>query len=137
MLALVGMDHLAGADAASLPLGTRRLLELARTLVARPRILLLDEAASGLDEDEVDKLALLIARIRDAGATVVLVEHNFRLVLSLADEICVLAQGAVIATGPAAAIENDPRVLSEYLGVNPAREGLSISTLAGAEDGGQ
>ncbi|HEX3946607.1 MAG TPA: hypothetical protein VHW47_02830, partial [Acidimicrobiales bacterium] len=86
-------------------------------LVSRPRLLLLDEAASGLDETEVDKLAALIRRIRDAGGTVILVEHNFRLILSLADQIYVLAEGQVIASGTPAEIESHPRVLQEYLGV--------------------
>ncbi|TVT61326.1 ATP-binding cassette domain-containing protein [Amycolatopsis rhizosphaerae] len=117
VLELVGMTHLRDAEAVSLPLGMRRLLEVARALVTRPSVLLLDEAASGLDEDEVDRLAELIRRIRDAGGTVLLVEHNFRLILALADEIFVLAHGQVIASGPPEVIERDPRVLSEYLGV--------------------
>ncbi|MDG3010124.1 branched-chain amino acid ABC transporter ATP-binding protein/permease [Rhodococcus sp. D2-41] len=117
VLALVGLAHLRDADATSLPLGNRRLLEVARALVSNPRVLLLDEAASGLDEDEVARLAELIRRIRDAGGTVVLVEHNFRLVLSLADTIVVLAEGQVIACGPPDEVEQDPRVLREYLGI--------------------
>ncbi|HVQ92968.1 MAG TPA: branched-chain amino acid ABC transporter ATP-binding protein/permease [Mycobacteriales bacterium] len=118
-LELVGIADLADADAAALPLGTRRLLEVACALVAHPKLLLLDEAASGLDEAEIDTLAGLIRRIRYAGGTVLLVEHNFRLVLSLADHIHVLAQGQVIASGPPAEIEHHPAVLREYLGVQP------------------
>jgi branched-chain amino acid transport system permease protein len=118
-LELVGIADQADADAAALPLGTRRLLEVACALVAHPTLLLLDEAASGLDESEIDTLAALIRRIRDAGGTVLLVEHNFRLVLSLADHIHVLAQGQVIASGPPAEIEHHPAVLREYLGVQP------------------
>ncbi|WP_106400499.1 branched-chain amino acid ABC transporter ATP-binding protein/permease [Actinocorallia populi] len=118
VLALVGMGHLRDAEAVSLPLGMRRLLEVARSLVGAPGVLLLDEAASGLDEDEVDRLAGLIRRIRAAGGTVVLVEHNFRLVLDLADDIVVLAHGQVIAQGPPSEIAENPRVLSEYLGVD-------------------
>ncbi|MBC2639829.1 MULTISPECIES: ABC transporter permease subunit [unclassified Rhodococcus (in: high G+C Gram-positive bacteria)] len=113
----VGLAHLRDETAASLPLGMRRLLEVARSVVARPRLLLLDEVASGLDEDEVERLADLIRRLGRAGCTIVLVEHNFRLVLALADTIVVLAQGRVIAAGPPSEIEHDPRVLSEYLGV--------------------
>jgi branched-chain amino acid transport system permease protein len=112
----MGLLHLAHEEATSLPLGTRRLLEVARALISRPRVLLLDEAASGLDEDEVERLAALLRRVRDAGATVVLVEHNFRLVLSLADEVYVLAQGEIIAHGAPEEIEEHPRVLREYLG---------------------
>lgn len=117
VLAQVGIADLADHEAASLPLGTRRLLEVARALVRHPAVLLLDEAASGLDENEVDRLADLLTRVRDAGATVVLVEHNFRLVLSLADQIFVLAEGALIAEGPPSVIETHPRVLQEYLGI--------------------
>ncbi|MFD2357686.1 ATP-binding cassette domain-containing protein [Nonomuraea ferruginea] len=116
-LALVGLGHLADTEAATLPLGMRRLLEVARALVAEPKVLLLDEVASGLDEAEVETLAALIRRIRDAGCTVILVEHNFGLVLSLADEIVVLARGSVLASGTPAEIEADPRVRDEYLGV--------------------
>jgi branched-chain amino acid transport system permease protein len=137
VLALIGIEDLADADAASLPLGTRRLLEVARALIAKPRLVLLDEAASGLDEDEVDKLAVLVARIRDAGGTVILVEHNFGLVLSLADRIHVLAQGRLIASGSAAEIENDPAVLREYLGIeadeNTADDAIETFAQARAE----
>jgi branched-chain amino acid transport system permease protein len=131
VLDLVGLREYADADAASLPLGTRRLLEVARALVSRPRLLLLDEAASGLDEAEVDKLAELVRRIRDAGGTVLLVEHNFQLVLSLADQIHVLAQGQIVAEGTPEEVEHHPAVLREYLGVNPEDgEGRPIEDLA-------
>ncbi len=117
VLRMVGLEHFADVEAASLPLGTRRLLEVARALVAKPKVLLLDEVASGLDEDEVDRLAALIRAIRAAGAAVVLVEHNFRLVLDLADTVFVLARGELVAHGTPDEIEHHPRVLSEYLGV--------------------
>ena len=118
VLALMGLLHLAHEEAVALPLGTRRMLEVARALISRPRVLLFDEAASGLDEDEVERLAALMRAVRDAGATVVLVEHNFRLVLSLADEVYVLAQGEIIAHGAPGDIEQHPRVLREYLGTD-------------------
>jgi branched-chain amino acid transport system permease protein len=117
ILEIVGLSELADEEAVSLPLGTRRLLEIARALISNPRVVLLDESASGLDEDEVARLAVLIGRVRDAGGTVILVEHNFRLVLALADTIHVLAQGEIIASGAPADIEVNPRVLREYLGV--------------------
>jgi branched-chain amino acid transport system permease protein len=131
VLALMGLLPLASEEAVALPLGTRRLLEVARALISRPRVLLLDEAASGLDEGEVERLGALIRAIRDAGATVVLVEHNFRLVLSLADEVYVLAQGEIIAHGPPEEIERHPRVLREYLGV----EAGDAAVLGRLEDG--
>jgi branched-chain amino acid transport system permease protein len=119
MLALVGLGQLRDAEATSLPLGQRRMLEVARCLVADPRVLLLDEVASGLDEDEVKRLEDVIRTVTAAGGTVVLVEHNFQLVLDLADHIVVLAHGEVMAEGSPAEIESNPRVLSEYLGVSP------------------
>ncbi|OLF13900.1 branched-chain amino acid ABC transporter substrate-binding protein [Actinophytocola xinjiangensis] len=117
LLDLVGLARVADAEASSLPLGQRRLLEVARAIASRPKVLLLDEAASGLDEQEVAVLARLLGQVRDAGCAVVLVEHNFGLVLSTADEIHVLARGRLIASGPPAAIEADDRVRNEYLGI--------------------
>ncbi|MFC0527309.1 branched-chain amino acid ABC transporter ATP-binding protein/permease [Phytohabitans kaempferiae] len=117
VLRLVGLEHLFDVEAATLPLGQRRMLEVARALVREPKVLLLDEAASGLDEAEVETLAAVIRRIRDAGCAVILVEHNFGLVLSLADRIVVLARGAVLAEGTPDEIEADVRVRDEYLGI--------------------
>jgi branched-chain amino acid transport system permease protein len=127
VLELVGLSGSRDTEATALPLGRRRLLELAKALIASPRVLLLDEIASGLDEDEVNRIAGLLARFRDAGATVVLVEHNFRLVLEVADHIAVLAHGQVIAEGPPTLIEQDPRVLSEYLGITDASSTMTIA----------
>lgn len=128
LLAAIGLDGRRDMEATSLPLGNRRLLEVARSLIAQPAVVLLDEVASGLDEDEVERLGRLIRAIADGGGTVVLVEHNFRLVLSLADTIVVLAQGEVLAEGPPERIESDPRVMREYLGIrddetSPADDG--------------
>jgi branched-chain amino acid transport system permease protein len=126
MLALVGIEDLEGVEATALPLGQRRLLEVARSLVGRPGVLLLDEVASGLDEDEVQRLAEVIGRVRDAGGTVVLVEHNFQLVLSLADDIYALAHGQLMAHGTPAQIESDPRVMREYLGIVEDDQGSEL-----------
>lgn len=116
-LALVGLSAQRDEPADALPLGNRRLLEVARSLAASPKVLLLDEVASGLDEDELEVLETLVKRLRDAGMTVILVEHNFQLVLRVADDIYVLAQGAVMAHGTPDQIESNPRVMEEYLGV--------------------
>lgn len=116
-LALVGLSDQRDQMADALPLGNRRLLEVARSLVSSPKVILLDEVASGLDEDELEVLEQLVTRLRDAGMTVILVEHNFQLVLRVADDIYVLAQGSVMAHGTPNEIENDPRVMEEYLGV--------------------
>ena len=126
VLNLVGLGEQRDSDADALPLGNRRLLEVARSLIGAPKVILLDEVASGLDEDELDVLADLVNRLRDAGLTVVIVEHNFQLVLRLADEIYVLAQGTVMAHGTPAEIERNPRVMEEYLGVINDADGSNL-----------
>jgi branched-chain amino acid transport system permease protein len=117
-LAVAGISHLADEDALSQPLGIRRLIEVARAVVADPRVVLFDEIASGLDDDEVADLSAVMRELAAAGTTVVLVEHNFGLVLEVADEIYVLANGAVVASGPPAEIAAHPAVLQEYLGIS-------------------
>lgn len=84
----------------------------------------MDEVASGLDENEIKVLSRILVELRDKGSTIVLVEHNFQLVTSLADQIYVLAQGRVMACGTPDAVRADPKVRREYLGVD---------TLAGVE----
>ncbi len=127
ILRLTGLIHLADSEAVALPLGMRRMLEVARALIREPKVLLLDEAASGLDETEVQTLASVIRQIRDAGCTVVLVEHNFDLVLSLADRIVVLARGGVLAEGTPAQIEANVHVRDEYLGVVEDRDKQAVT----------
>jgi branched-chain amino acid transport system permease protein len=117
-LAVAGIAHLADEDAESQPLGIRRLIEVARTVAADPRVVLFDEIASGLDDDEVRDLGEIVRELASAGATVVLVEHNFGLVLDVADEIYVLANGQVVASGSPAEISSHPAVLREYLGLS-------------------
>lgn len=122
VLAMVGLTGYRDVEAVSLPLGMRRMLEVARCLISRPGVLLLDEVASGLDEHEVEMLSDVVRKVTAAGGTVVLVEHNFQLVLSLADTIVALAHGEVMATGTPAEIESNPRVLNEYLGIETDEE---------------
>lgn len=117
VLNLVGLSQQRDDLADALPLGNRRLLEVARCLVSSPKVLLLDEVASGLDEDELEMLESLIRRLSEAGQTVVLVEHNFQLVLRLADDIFVLAMGKVLAHGSSAEIEHNESVREQYLGI--------------------
>ena len=106
-------------EATSLPLGTRRILELARVLTGERSAVLLDEVASGLDEAEIDKLVDAVRLMRDLGATVVLVEHNFELVRAIADKVVVLADGAVLAEGTPDEIAAHPGVVQSYLGERP------------------
>jgi branched-chain amino acid transport system permease protein len=117
-LDLVGVGGLRNVRAGSLPLGTRRLVELARSLASQPRVLLLDEVASGLDEEEIEALAILVRRLADGGMTIVIVEHNFGLVRAVADISYVLADGKVIASGKPAEVEADPTVRATYFGTS-------------------
>lgn len=116
LLNAVGIGHLAKTEAAALPLGTRRLLEVARALCARPKVVLLDEPASGLDLEDVERLSTLIRRTAKAGATVVVIEHNFQMMLDIADTINVLREGRLIASGPPIEIRVNPLVMESYLG---------------------
>jgi branched-chain amino acid transport system permease protein len=118
-LAVTGISHLAEEDAESQPLGIRRLIEVARLVAADPKVVLFDEIASGLDDAEVADLGEVVRELAAAGGTVILVEHNFGLVLDVADEIYVLANGEVVASGPPAEIRSHPAVLREYLGLSP------------------
>lgn len=115
-LTLVGAAKHADAAASELALGTRRLVEMARALVSAPAVMLLDEPASGLEAEELSAFADLLRELRLAGATIVLVEHNFPFVLSLADTIHVMDQGKVIRSGAPDVIANDPTVIEVYVG---------------------
>jgi branched-chain amino acid transport system permease protein len=119
---LVGIEHLAEQPASGLPLGSRRRVEVARALAGQPRLILLDEPASGLDEGEVGDLASIIRRVADAGGTVVLVEHNFRMVCEVSDRIYVLESGRLLAQGTPDEIQRDEAVAASYLGQLPDAE---------------
>ncbi|MFI0408022.1 ATP-binding cassette domain-containing protein [Actinomadura sp. 3N508] len=133
LLGLLGIADVAGQEVDSLPLGTRRLVEVARALAARPAVFLFDEVGSGLDEGDLAGLERAIGLIRDAGGTVVLVEHNFPLVLKLADRIHVLSQGGLLVSGTPAEIQADPRVLEEYTGSKAAGQAGPAGQATGGE----
>jgi branched-chain amino acid transport system ATP-binding protein len=110
------LGNLAAENAKNLAYGNQRRLEIARALASRPRLLLLDEPAAGLNEAESRELIGRIRAIRNQGITVIIVEHDMRLVMNLCDRITVLAHGEKIAEGTPQEVQNDQRVRIEYLG---------------------
>jgi branched-chain amino acid transport system ATP-binding protein len=116
LLELVGLDAFRDTAATDLPMGSQKLLEVVRALMAQPRLLLLDEPAAGLNDAETAELAGLLRAVRDAGISVVVVEHNMSLVMGVADQVIVLDAGSVVASGTPRAIQQDERVIAAYVG---------------------
>jgi ABC-type branched-subunit amino acid transport system ATPase component len=121
LLDFVGLSPYAEQPANSLAFGHQRLLEIARALASRPRLLLLDEPAAGLNSSELELLVVLIRRIRDQhGLSILLIGHTMRLVMTLSDRIVVLDHGVQLAEGRPLEIQNNARVIEAYLGTDNA-----------------
>ena len=119
-LDFLGLAELANADPKALSFGRQRQVELARALALEPTLLLMDEPASGLNDAETEELAATILKIRRAGTTVLLVEHDVRLVMGLADHIVVMDRGHKIAAGAPEDVRRSPDVIQAYLGAEVA-----------------
>jgi branched-chain amino acid transport system ATP-binding protein len=117
VLDLIGLTAIADSDVSTIPTGTARVVELGRALMIQPRVLLLDEPASGQSDDETKSFEGLLRRlVRDDGLSILLVEHDMALVMEVCDRIHVLDFGEVIAVGPPAEVRRDARVREAYLG---------------------
>ncbi len=120
VLDFLGIAELSSCEATSLAYGQQRIVELGRALACEPKLLLLDEPAAGLNMRETAEMGRLIARIRDTGITVLIVEHDMSLVMNISDEIIVLSYGRKIADDKPLAIQKNPEVIRIYLGEEDA-----------------
>jgi len=121
-----GLTAFAGNRPGALPYGIQRRVEIARAMARAPKLLLLDEPAAGLNGDEVRQLSEIVRSIRDSGVTVVLIEHNMGLVMSLCERVTVLASGGVIAEGTPAEVAVAPAVIEAYLGDSMSTDDLPV-----------
>ena len=117
LMDFVGVGQYVDADSSQMPYGALKRLEIARALAARPKVLLLNEPAAGLNHTETGEIEALIRKVAQSGVTVVLVEHDMKLVMNLSDHILVLDYGKKLAEGTAAEVRANPDVVAAYLGV--------------------
>lgn len=115
LLAEVGLEEMADEITLNLPYGRKRALEIATTLAMEPELMLLDEPTQGMGHEDVDRVTQLIKKV-SAGRTILMVEHNMKVVASIADRITVLQRGAVLAEGDYATVSNNPQVMEAYMG---------------------
>jgi len=132
LLRYVGLQDYLSAAADAMPYGALKRLEIARALATNPKLMLLDEPAAGLNPTEALELDDLIGRLTGRGVTVVLVEHNMRLVMGVSDHILVLDYGRKLAEGTALAVRNDPKVIEAYLGSSVAHDAPFDEAIASA-----
>lgn len=123
VLKFVGLDDVYNEKAKNLPYGKQRRLELARALATDPELILLDEPAAGMNPQETNELIELIEKLNDMGKTVLLIEHDMKLVMGISKRIMVLDYGRKIADGPPEEIKNNEKVIKAYLGEATLKEG--------------
>jgi branched-chain amino acid transport system ATP-binding protein len=121
ILAFVGLERRKAETAHALPYGEQRLLEVAIALAAKPKLLMLDEPVSGMNPSETASFMAKLAEIRALGVTVLLVEHDMKMVMGVSDRVVCLSQGRIIAEGSPAQIQRHPEVIKAYLGEKYAR----------------
>jgi len=119
-LDMTGLSRFRDDAATDLPMGVQKLLEVIRALITRPRLLLLDEPAAGLNDSETGELASLLRAVRKSGVTVMVVEHNMSLVMGVADQVMVLDAGYLVASGSPQEIRQNARVIEAYVGQEAA-----------------